>query len=85
MIQSFPLLRSRNRSGQIREHFFFFVVVFNDFSQDSSELLGSLPYKGNANDHHPDHNPLDANKVNFKKEKFLEFIETYLASSLIAQ
>ena len=85
MIQSFPLLRSRNRSGQIREDFFFFIIFFNAFSQDSSELLGSLPYKGNANDHHPDHDPLDANKVNFKKEKFLEFIETFLASSLIAQ
>ena len=75
MIQSFPLLRSRNRSGQIREDFFFFIIFFNDFSQDSSELLGSLPYKGNADDHHPDHNPLDAHKVNFLKKIFLKFIE----------
>ena len=77
MTQSFPLLRSRNRSGQIREDFFFFIIFFDAFSKDSSELLGSLPYKGNANDHHPDHNPLDAHKVNFLKIIFMKFIENF--------
>ena len=34
-------------------------------SQGPSKLLGSLPYKGNEDDNHPHHNPLDAHKVDF--------------------
>ena len=42
-------------------------------SQGTSKLLGSLPYKGNADDHHPHHNPMDAHKVEFGKKYWLIF------------
>ena len=39
--------------------------------QGPSKLLRSLPYKGNADDHHPHHNPLDAHKVDLKEIFFV--------------
>ena len=42
----------------------------NDTLQGPSKLLGSLPFKGNANDNHPHHNPLDAHKVDFLRKYF---------------
>ena len=84
MTPSSPSLRSRNRSEQTRKDNISLHIKCM-FTQGTSKLLGSLPYKGNADDHHPDHNPLDAHKVNFRKNKFLKVIKIFLALSLIAQ
>ena len=66
MIQSYPLPRSKNLSGQTREEKIFFENNPNSYSKDPTELLGPLPYKRNEDHHHSHHHSLDAHKVGFK-------------------
>ena len=68
MTPFYLLLRSRKKSGQTREDKSLQFYFSNVLSQGPSKLLGSLPYKGNADDNHPDHNPLDAHKVVFESK-----------------
>ena len=66
MIQSFPLPRSKNLSGQTREEKNFYQTDPNLYSKDPTELLGPLPNKRNEDYHHSHHHSLDAHKVGFK-------------------
>ena len=66
MTQSYPLLRSKNLSGQTREETNLYQTDPNLYSKDPTELLGPLPYKRNEDYHHSHHHSLDAHKVGFK-------------------
>ena len=70
MTPSSPSLRSRNRSEQTRKDNISLHIKCM-FTQGTSKLLGSLPYKGNADDHYPHHNPLDAHKVDLREIFFV--------------
>ena len=66
MIQSYPLPRSKNLSGQTREEKIFFENNPNSYSKDPTELLGPLPYKRNEDYHDSHHHSLDAHKVGLR-------------------
>ena len=66
MTQSYPLLRSKNLSGQTREKKILYQTDPNLYSKDPTELLGPLPNKRNEDYHHSHHHSLDAHKVGFK-------------------